>query len=165
MHTERPTALRNVDDACHELRNGALEEREFVEDEKQVRRRAVGVHLLEFDDVLRAVLGEDVLTSPQFRIERHERTDCQLTVEIRDEPDRVGQVNAVLEGSTALVVNENKVEACRRVVSCERHNQALEELALAGPRGPGHETVRPMDPQIERHGACGTESHRCVQPC
>jgi hypothetical protein len=69
VHAERAAALGDVDDAGDELGHLLLQEGELVEDDEEVGRRGGAVLALEVDEVLGAVLAEDLLPAAQLGVE------------------------------------------------------------------------------------------------
>ncbi len=150
MDAERPAPLGDVDDPGDELGHLLLEEGELVDDDDQARRCHVGPPLLELRQVLAAVLAQDLLATAELGVERDERPPGQVGVEVGEEADRVRQLDAVLERRAALVVDQHERQGRGRVGGGERSDVALQELALAGPRGAGGQAVRAVAPAGRR---------------
>ncbi len=82
-----------------------------------------------------------------------QRGECpfdQVAVQIGHHADGVRQIDAVLEGGTALVIDEHEAHRVRSVRHRERGHQALEELGLARAGGAGHQTVWSVGDQVKR---------------
>ena len=83
--------------------------------DQQAGRRGREVARLEVCEILGAGIAEDALAALQLRVQRGEGALGQMRVEVGHEADGVGQVDAVLEGRAALVVDEQEREPVGRV--------------------------------------------------
>ena len=149
MHAEAATALRDVDDAVDELRHLVDERRELVDHDHERWRSRLGLACLELGQVLRAPLAVQRLAALELRVQRDERALSEVLVEVGDEPDGVRQVDALLERRAALVVDQQEVQAARRMRERERCDEGLQELALPRAGRPGDEAVWPVAPKID----------------
>src|SRR5262249_57551116 len=84
---------------------------------------------------------EDQLPPSQLRPQRGEGAAHQVAVEVGHKADRVREVYAVLEGSPAMVVDQDERQRSRGVGSGQRRYQRLEHLALPGTRHPAGQRV------------------------
>ena len=149
VDAERSAPLGDVDDAGDELGHLLLQEGELVEDDEQVGGRGGEVLALEVDEVLGAVLAQDLLPAAQLGVERDERPVGEVGVEVGEEADGVGELDAVLERRAALVVDEHERELVGGVRRREGGDVALQQLALARAGGAGGQAVGAVAPQVD----------------
>ena len=164
VHAERPAALGEVDHAVDELGHLLGQRRELVDADQQAGRRRLRVLALELDQVLDLVAAEQLLAGGDLGPQRGERAGDQSRVEVGDVADRVRQVGTLAERRTALVVDEQEGDPLGRVVERERADQRLQQLALAGPGGPGDQAVRTVLAQVHGDGAVHAATDLGAQP-
>ena len=163
VDTQGSTAQGHVDDAVDELRNLFRQGGELVHDEQQRRRSLRVPHPLQFDEVLRPGPVEDPLAVAEFGVQRHERPPHLACVEIGDQPDDVGEVDAVLERRAALVVDQQERDPTGAVGGCQGGHVALQQFRLSGPGRARHEGVRAVDADVDRQRRIGLVPDRHPQ--
>ena len=164
VHAEAAASPRDVDDALDEFGELLGEAGELVDHDDEARRRDVGIAALQLGKVGRAGVAQQRFAAPQLRPQRSERTLGQMLVEVGDEPDLVRQLDALLKGQAALVVDEEIGEPGGRIGDGERRDQRLEELALAGAGDARDEGVRAISPQVDAERPFGSGSQGRSQP-
>jgi hypothetical protein len=127
VHAQAAAALGDVDDARDEVRDLVRQRRKLVDHDQQARR-SFGRAAFEIGEVLRIGGAQELLASLQLGVQRLQRPLREVRVEVGDQPDRVRQAYAVLEGGAALVVDEHERHRVRPVGHRERGHQALQEL-------------------------------------
>ena len=162
-------ALGDVDDAVDELGDLADQGGELVDDDDQARRALRVALLLQGDQVLGALVVEQVLAVAQLGPQRGQRPAHHGRGQVGDDPHRMRQIRAPGEGRPALVVDEEEGDAVGRQRLGHAQDPGLEELGLAGARGPAHQGVRAVDPQVQGQGPLrpladqGRQAHRPLE--
>jgi hypothetical protein len=153
VDAERPPALGDVDDAVDELGHLLGERGELVDDEHE-RGRGIRVGgLLELEQVFRLLAVEQVLAVVQLGAQARERAAHEMRAEVGDEAHAVRQADAVGEGRSALVVDEEERHALGAVLGGHAEHPRLQELALARAGRAADEGVRALLAQVEVQGA------------
>ncbi len=156
VNAEGTAPLGDVDEARHEVGQVAHHGREFVDDDEQSGDRCVGRvparQVLVVLDVLGVGGGEDVLAPLQFRAQRFQGAFDKVCVEVGDHAHGVGEFDAVLEGGTALVVDEDERHVLGRIGDGERGHDGLEQLRLTRTGRTGDEPVRAVAPDVDAEG-------------
>jgi hypothetical protein len=142
--------------ARHELGQLLDQRGELVHHDHEARQPLAGAGPVVLD-VLGAGVGEEVLAAAQLGRERVERAVDQVPVEVGDQPDAVRQVGAGGERAAALVVDQHEREPVRPVPQCQRRDQGLQQLRLAGPGGTGDQRVRAVAAEIDPYRSIGPD--------
>ncbi len=156
VDAEGAAPLGDVDETRHEVGQIAHHGRELVDDDEQSwhgRVRGVPAHqILIVLDVLGVGGGEDVLAPLQLRAQRLQGALDQVRVEVGDHADGVREFDAVLEGGTALVVDEDERHVLGRVGDGQRRHDGLEQFRLTRTGRTGDQSVRAVAPQVDAEG-------------
>jgi hypothetical protein len=152
VDAERAPALGDVDDAVDELGHLLGERGELVDDEHERGGVRVG-GLLELEQVFRLLAVEQVLAVVQLGAQARERPAHEMRAEVGHEAHAVRQADAVGEGRSALVVDEEERHALGAVLGGHAEHPRLQELALARAGRAADEGVRALLAQVEVQSA------------
>ena len=168
VYAERTTTSGHVDQAGDEVGQLGGKRRELVDDDQQPRHRLVVG--------LRVRPGSPRCPSRRRRPAgarddgaRRRRDSSARVVRWPSRsvtiPTVCGQVVAVLERRTALVVDEHEVELVGPVADRERGDQGLQQLGLAGARRTGDQAVRSVQPDVDAEDAVGRLAEHGLEWC
>ncbi len=163
MDAEAAAALGDVDDAGDELGHLLHQRGELVDDDHQRGRRLLGGDLEHLGEVLGPALHHPH-PPVELGAQRCQGAQRQFGVEVGDVTHGVRQSGEHRRRGAALVVDEQEVEARRRVMHGERADDRLQQLALAGARCTTDQGVRSVLHEVEPQLAVDTHPDRERQP-
>ena len=108
--------------------------------------------------VRRAGGRQHALAAAHLGAERLQRAGGEGGVEVGDQADGVREPGALRERRPALVVDQHERQLVRTVRQREAGHQGLEQLALAGAGGAGHQRVRAVAAQVDGDRPAGAHA-------
>ncbi len=170
MNTEAAPALGDGDEGVEELGELRRQRGELVDDDDEARQRLTRGDPAISGEVTRRGVTQDRFAAPQLRIQAGQDAPREAVVEVGDDPGHVRKIAHGIERASSLVVDEEERHRLRPGTGGEGDDEGAQQLALARPRRPGDQRVRPVALQVELDDPVGGtpedgDGPRAVPPC
>ena len=163
MDAQTAATLGNRHERAQEVGQFLGERRELVDHHHETWQRIID-HPAIAREIVDSGRSQQALTAPHFGIEADEYPFGQAVVEVGHHPNGVRQPGTGIERRAALEVDQDHREMVGAGPRGERHHQRAQELALAGSRRAGDQTVGPIAHQVDVDDAVAGQpepSDRC----
>ena len=163
VDAQTAATLGNRHERAQEVGQFLGERRELVDHHHETWQRIID-HPAIAREIVDSGRSQEALTAPHFGIEADEYPFGQAVVEVGHHPNGVRQPGTGIERRAALEVDQDHREMVGAGPRGERHHQRAQELALAGSRRAGDQTVGPIAHQVDVDDAVAGQpepSDRC----
>ena len=149
VHAKGASHLGDADQLLHELGLLALEFRELVDNDKEVRHRHRGLVALVQPrievDVVDAVFRENALPAHVFALDADHGAADLVAGQVGDLAGQVREAGEQVRHAAALEVDDEKADILRAEIDRQGENVGLQGLGFAGACGARHEAVGPVE--------------------